>query len=150
MAVTAKRNNMRLLAIVLGEEVSKVRNQETTELLDYGFNLYQVELLQSKDEKIDTLSFDKANKNSANIYVKEDVTILGKKSDMRIDYDREIKLNNVTLPLKSGTIVGKVFYKYNNKIVKEEDLIVKEDIKKENYFIFILEKLRDVLVGDIL
>ena len=35
MAVTAKKNDMRLIAIVLGEAVSKVRNQETTELLDY-------------------------------------------------------------------------------------------------------------------
>ena len=40
MAVTAKRNGMRLLAIVLGESNGKIRNQETAELLDYGFNLY--------------------------------------------------------------------------------------------------------------
>ena len=40
MAVTAKRNGMRLLAIVLGEENGKVRNQETAELLEYGFSNY--------------------------------------------------------------------------------------------------------------
>ena len=38
MAVTAKRGNMRLLAITLGEKSGKVRNNETMKLLDYGRN----------------------------------------------------------------------------------------------------------------
>ena len=55
MAVTAKRDGMRLLAIVLGEDVSKVRNQETTALLDYGFSMYQVDILKKKVEVIDSI-----------------------------------------------------------------------------------------------
>ena len=42
MAVTAKRGNMRLLAITLGEKSGKVRNNETMKLLDYGFNNYKI------------------------------------------------------------------------------------------------------------
>ena len=38
LAATAKRNDLRLIAIVLGEKDSKVRNSETMSLLDYGFN----------------------------------------------------------------------------------------------------------------
>ena len=38
LAATALRNNLRLIGIVLGEENSKIRNQEMIEMLDYGFN----------------------------------------------------------------------------------------------------------------
>ncbi|MBQ4634349.1 MAG: D-alanyl-D-alanine carboxypeptidase, partial [Bacilli bacterium] len=48
MAVTAKRNNMRLLAVVLGEKEGKVRNKETSDLLDYGFNNYEVITIKKK------------------------------------------------------------------------------------------------------
>lgn len=150
MAVTAKRNNMRLLAIVLGEEVSKVRNQETAELLDYGFNLYKVDLLQSKKEKIDSIPLNKASVDSVDVYTKEDVTILNKKSDVSLDYDREVKIDDITLPLKSGTVVGKISFKYNNKIVKEEDLIVLDDVEKVNYFLYLFDSLMQVLSGDLL
>ena len=44
MVTTAKRNNMRLIAVALGETVSKVRNEEITNLLDYGFNAYKVNI----------------------------------------------------------------------------------------------------------
>lgn len=150
MAVTAKRDNMRLLAIVLGEEVSKVRNQETAELLDYGFNLYKVDLLQSKKEKIDSIPLNKASVDSVDVYTKEDITILNKKSDVSLDYDREVKINNITLPLKNGTVVGKISFKYNNKIVKEEDLIVLEDVEKVNYFLYLFDSLMQVLSGALL
>ena len=59
MAVTAKRDGMRLLAIVLGEDVSKVRNAETTALLDYGFNLYKVNVLKPKGAVIDKIKVSK-------------------------------------------------------------------------------------------
>ena len=47
MAVTAKRDNMRLIAIVLGESEGKVRNNETMELLNYGFDNYKVKTIKT-------------------------------------------------------------------------------------------------------
>ena len=47
---TAVRNNMRLLAIVLGEKDAKTRNNEMMELLDYGFNTVKLNKLKSKGD----------------------------------------------------------------------------------------------------
>ena len=52
MAVTAKRDDMRLLAVVLGEKQGKVRNNETAALLDYGFNTYEVNTIKNKGDKV--------------------------------------------------------------------------------------------------
>ena len=52
LAATAKRGDVRLIAIVLGEEDSKIRNSETIELLDYGFNNVKLRKLKDKEDVI--------------------------------------------------------------------------------------------------
>lgn len=42
LTATAKRNNMRLIGVIMGEETSAKRNEEMSKMLDYGFNLYTV------------------------------------------------------------------------------------------------------------
>ena len=150
MAVTAKRDNMRLIAIVLGENSGKVRNQETMELLDYGFNLYKVDLIKDKNDIIGELKVDKANKDKIKVYSKDDITILGKKSDVSLNYDIELKMNDVKLPLKKNSVVGKITVKSGNKNIKEIDAIVKEDISKISFINLFGKTLKDILSGDII
>lgn len=142
MAVTAKRNNMRLIAIVLGEKEGKVRNSEAMELLNYGFDNYKLESIKSKDEIIDTIKINKGNKTDVNVYLKEDLNVLTKKIDKDIKYDFKVSLKGIELPVKSGDIVGNIkLLDGNNKIIKQEDLIVKEDLYKVKYYKYLLDKL---------
>jgi D-alanyl-D-alanine carboxypeptidase (penicillin-binding protein 5/6) len=145
MTVTAKRNNLRLIAVVLGEKEGKVRNNETMELLNYGFDNYKIDMIKSKDEVIKNIPINKGNKSSVNIFLKNDLSILSKKSDKDIKYDYEIKVNDIDLPIKRGEVVGKINLLNNKKIIKSEDLIIKEDLKKINFFKYILNKLIEVI-----
>ena len=145
MAVTAKRNGMRLLAIVLGEESGSVRNEEISELLDYGFNTYKVNNFMNKDDIVDKISLDKATKDKVKIYLKENASILMRYSDSINGYDSSVKLNEIYLPLKSGDVVGKYLIKKNNNIVKEIDLIIKENIEEKNFFELFIDVLKDTL-----
>ena len=108
MAVTAKRDNMRLLAIVLGEKEGKVRNQETTELLDYGFNNYEMSTIKNKGDRIGEISFAKAIPKTIDITLQEDVMIIRKKGDSKKEYKSEVKLDNLTLPINKGDRIGKL------------------------------------------
>ena len=142
MAVTAKRNNMRLIAIVLGEKEGKVRNSEAMELLNYGFDNYKLESIKSKDEIIDTIKINKGNKTDVNVYLKEDLNVLTKKIDKDIKYDFKVSLKEIELPVKSGDIVGNIkLLDANNNVIKQEDLIVKEDLYKVKYYKYLLDKL---------
>ena len=149
MAVTAKRDNMRLIAIVLGEETGKQRNAETMELLDYGFNLYKVDLVRSKDDEVGSIKLDKANKEKISIYPKEDITVLGKKSEASLNYDVELDLYDVNLPLKKNEVVGKILVKNGNKIVSEVDAVVIEDIDSLGFFKLLINIFKSVLTGQL-
>ncbi len=145
MAVTAKRDNMRLIAIVLGEDVSKVRNEETTELLDYGFNSYKINLIKEKGTVVDKIKIDKSDKDELQVVTKEELSILGKKSDVNINYETKITLNDITLPIEKGTTIGRIDVIYNNKTIKSSDLIAGESVKKMNYFKYLYNSLKDLI-----
>lgn len=149
MAVTAKRDDMRLLAIVLGEEVSKVRNNETTALLDYGFNLYKINLIKKQGDIVDTIEFDKGNKKSVNVVLEEDITVLSKKSDVDMNYTEKVNINEVKLPVKKGEQVGTIeIYDGSNRI-GSFSLVISEDVKKKSFWNLFVDNLRDIIVGDL-
>jgi D-alanyl-D-alanine carboxypeptidase (penicilin binding protein) len=149
MAVTAKRNDMRLIAIVLGEAVSKVRNQETTSLLDYGFNLYKVQVIKKQGDVIKTVDLNKATKNKVDVILDRDITVLSKKSDTEKSYTEKVNINEVKLPLKENQIVGNIEIYDQGKQIGSYPLIVKENVKKKNIFKLFLDNLKDIVVGNL-
>lgn len=150
MAVTAKRDGMRLLAVVLGENQGKVRNTETANLLDYGFNQYEVTTIKKDGEKVGEITLDKANPNKIDVILNEDVTILRKKGDTVKEYKSEVKLNNVKLPVKKGEVIGKLLVKDNNEIIKEIELTSNQDMVKKTFFEIYLNIIKSIFTGDLI
>ena len=145
MAVTAKRDGMRLLAIVLGEESGKVRNSEVSELLDYGFDNYKTMVLKDKNDIIDTIVVEKGTKREINVYLKEDASILMRQSDSENGYDTEISLNDISLPLKRYDVIGKFYIKKDDEIINAIDLIVKDDVYSKKIYELFFDLLKNTL-----
>ena len=55
LTATINKDNMRLIAVVMGEPTSTIRNSEVSALLDYGYNLYQKHTYITKEEIIDNV-----------------------------------------------------------------------------------------------
>ena len=150
MAVTAKRDGMRLIAVVLGEDSGSIRNEETSELLDYGFNMYKVDIVKNKNDIITEINIEKGTKDKINAIVEEDLLVLKKKSEISKQYDIETKLNEIKLPINEGDVVGKVLVKDENKVIKEANLISNESVNRLGYFRTILETMQDILLGNMI
>ena len=149
LAATAKRNGLRLLAIVLGEEDSKVRNKETSKLLDYGFNNYKVNILQKEGTVVDSITLDNADKENVDIVLKEDAKVFMKKTDKKKKYNTELKLNKINPPIKKGDIIGKVIIKQDGKEISSADVTVNKDINKISLPMLYLRNIKEFLLGNI-
>lgn len=147
IAATAKRDGMRLIAIVLGEEDAKVRNEETSKLLDYGFNLKQVNIIKKKEKVVKKITLEKSNKKEIKIYPKNDVVVLKDKGIQNKKYVTKIKINKVNLPLKKNDKVGVIDVYENKKKIKSVDLIVKEKVEKETFINLLLNNLKNIPRG---
>ena len=148
LAATAKKNDMRLIAIVLGEEVSKVRNSETMALLDYGFNTYGLQIVKKKNETVKTERVEKASTKKIEYTPIYDIGVLSKKSDTKKKYSYDIKITKNNLPLIKGEVVGKIKIKDGNNVVGEGDLTVKKSTKKLSYLILLRNTVYDIASGN--
>ena len=148
LAATSKRDNIRLIGIVLGEKNSKIRNSETINLLDYGFNNVKVNVLKEKGSIIDNLSIEKANIQKVPILLKNDLIVIDGPSDKKkIKY--KVQFNNYNLPIKKKTVIGKIKAFYKKKLISEEDLIIGESIRKIDYCNLLKDQLFNLLLGNI-
>ena len=105
ITTTAKRDNMRLITVVMGEPSSARRNSDTTSMLDYGFNSYQIDSILSKDTIVDTRKVILGNKKKVQIVPKEDVTILNKKSGTKRNVTYQVNINQIKAPVATGDVV---------------------------------------------
>ena len=148
LAATVKRNDLRLIGIVLGENDSKVRNSETIELLDYGFNSVKTKVLKKKKALIEKVHLDKANSKYLNAVLKDNLVVvedIGKSSK----YDYNVKLDDIKLPIKKNSKVGVIEVLSNNKIITKNDLITDKDIDKLNVIDLYKKNVLNLIYGNI-
>ncbi len=140
---------MRLIAIVLGEESSKVRNAETISLLDYGFNTVKVQMLKKKGEKIEEIEVEKGSKNKIVLVTENDLSVLQDKGTKDKKYTIETNVDQIKLPVKKGDTLGTITVSEKGKIITRQNLISKNSIDKLSYFQLILNTLKKAVTGDI-
>ena len=149
MAVTAKRDNMRILAIVLGEEVSKIRNQETVELLDYGFSQYKIDIIKKQGDIIDKIKIKKGNKDSINIILNQDITVLLNKNENSKDYKEKVILDDIKLPIQKNQKLGILEIYDNNNKIGSYDLVSSDKVNKKSIIKIYFDNLKDIITGNL-
>ena len=147
LAATAKKDGMRLIAIVLGEENSKIRNSETMALLDYGFNTKKITVVKKKDKVVKELEFDKGDKEKIQLVPKYDVGVLENKASIGNKYKYNIKVDKIKLPIKQGDVLGKIIVKDGKKEITKVELVSKTSIKKLNYIELYIETVKNSILG---
>ena len=148
LTATINKDNMRLIAVVMGEPTSTIRNSEVSALLDYGYNLYQKHTYITKEEIIDNVKVDKGKKDKANIVVMDDVVRINKKGYKVGEVSYELNLNKLKAPINKGEKVGTLIIKEDGKKVSIADVTVEENIEKANYFVLYLRYIKGILSGN--
>lgn len=148
LAATAKKGDLRLIGIVLGEENGKVRNSETMALLDYGFANVKMNVLKNKGEVVKKIKIDKADKDIVNIVLKNNLGVVEEPSTKK-KYEYDINIKDFSLPKKKGDVVGNISVLYKDKVVATEDLIVKDDVKPLGYLKLFYNGLLDIISGTV-
>lgn len=147
LAATAKKDGMRLIAIVLGEENSKIRNSEAMALLDYGFNTKKITIVKKKNKVVKELEFDKGDKEKIQLVPKYDVGVLENKASSGNKYKYDIKLDEIKVPIKQGDVLGKIIVKDGKKEITKVELVSKTSIKKLNYIELYIETVKNSILG---
>ena len=106
LAATAKRNDMRLISVVIGADSSKGRFNLIRKSFDYGFSAYENAVLLKAGEKATTVPVKGSRTQVADLCAEHDLSAFSKKGEtgnLTVEYSVP---ECVKAPLKEGDRVG--------------------------------------------
>lgn len=147
LTATAKKNDFRIISVVMKASSGDARSKDTATLLTYGFNSFKNNVVYAKEKELGEVTVENGKVNVAKVYLKNDVTELLGVSEKPKDYSFNIKIDKIKAPVKKDSVVGTVEVIDNNgNIIKEEEIVVKEDILKANFWDY-LKKNMGIITG---
>ena len=149
LTATAMKNNMRLIAVAMGEESSTTRNAEISSMLDYGYAQYKVDTIVKEDDVVAKITLEKAKKENVSLVPVNPVTILNKKTVKLGEITYKLDVDEVKAPVKVGDVVGTLTVLNDGKALQTVDVTVQEDVEKANIFELYFRYLKDIVSGNI-
>lgn len=147
ITTTAKKNNMRLITVVMGEETSAIRNSETTQMLDYGFNSYKIDTILSHDTVLDNKEVLMGNDMKVKVVPKEDINILNTRIGTKRNVRYKVKIDSIKAPVKVGDVVGNIEVIEDGKNIMNVDVTVLNDVAKASIIKVYFRNLLDIVGG---
>lgn len=149
LTATMKKDNMRLITVVMKEEDTNKRSADTSKMLDYGFNVYMVQTILDEKTTIEKQKVELGKKLTTEIVPKESITILNKKNEEIKNITYKTNINKIIAPVKKGDKVGTIDIIEEGNVISTIDATVKENIEKANIFTVYLRNLKEVVGGDL-
>ncbi|MFL6978627.1 D-alanyl-D-alanine carboxypeptidase DacF [Bacillus inaquosorum] len=144
LTASAKKGNMRAIAVVFGASTPKDRNAQVTKMLDFAFSQYETHPLYKRNETVAKVKVKKGKQKFVELTTSEPISILTKKGEDMKNVKKEIKMNdNVTAPIQKGQELGTLVLKKDGEVLAESPVAAKEDMKKAGFITFLKRTMGD-------
>ena len=131
---SAKRNDMRLIAVIAGAESDKDRFNDTQRLLEYGFRFYSTQEVIKKNNALKDVDVWGGKKNLVSIGAENNIQLTLPRTafkNITISYDFQ---NNLRAPIKEGQTLGTLVIKDGEKTLHTENLVALSDVEAKGFF----------------
>lgn len=132
LTASAKRDNTRLISVVIGAKSGSDRFKESINLLNYGFANYQNKELINKDNIIAELKTKRCKQEFAQVVAIESFYAFDKKG-AKSAYDINYELPGEISATSVGEIIGNAIVSKEGNVIKVIPLTVKSDIHAMSY-----------------
>ncbi len=123
LASSAKRGEMRLIAVVMGSKTEETRAQESQSLLNYGFRFYETHTLYAKGQVLAEPKVWKGEVDKLALGVAEDVLVVIPRGKYEALQARMNLPSLLIAPVEAGQSVGSVRVELDKKLLVERPLV---------------------------
>lgn len=136
---SAKREEARLISVVLGTSSAKMRIQESQKLLNYGFRFFETHNIYKANQRLNDVKVWEGNRDLVGIGLAEDLYITiprGQYKNIKIEstVHPEIKA-----PLAAGQELGALHISLGDKVISEQTLVALDTVEEGSF----IKKLMD-------
>ncbi len=133
LSATACKDNIKLIAVIMGAPDYKVRFSEAITLLNYGYSV--VSMYRDKNDEINKeIKISGGVKKTAKIETEKEFVYICGKDEAINNITKAVKLEKkVKAPAKSGSVVGKTEYYMGDNMIGEVNICLMENVRKAGY-----------------
>ena len=145
MVASAKRDNMRLIAVVMGTKSESARAIESQSLLNYGFRFYETHKLYQAQQSLKEIRIWKGEHEKLKLGIEKDIYITIAKryyEDLKI----ETKIDKrIIAPVAKGQNYGTVIISLKGDVIKTVPLVALESIAEGGIFRRLYDQLLQLI-----
>lgn len=133
LSATAYKDNIELIAVIMGAPDYKVRFSEAVTLLNYGYSV--VSMYSDKNDEINReIKISGGVKKTVKIEPEKEFVYICGKDEVINNITKKVKLEKkVKAPAKSGSVVGKTEYYIGDNMIGEVNICLIENVRKAGY-----------------
>ena len=131
VSVTAERNDVSLICVVMGAPTGEIRNNIASSLLDRGFA--SCEIYKAEGGVLDNIRVYGAAKGYMSAQYDPFSALTDKGGASKVKQSIELE-ENISAPIKAGQVIGRVEYTLDGKSLGGVNITAREDVDRIDYF----------------
>lgn len=149
LVATAKRDGVRMVAVVMKAPNDKTRAKDISTLFNYGFSKYKAYQLYKGGETVGKVRVFRGKQKFANAVVAQELSAVVKRDEKRAITKKIKLLPLVKAPVSAGQKIGEVTLTIGGKPCGRVDLIAAREIKRNSLFEIWKEILRSIFTSGV-
>lgn len=147
LSAAAKRNDMQLIAVVLGAPTSAERFASAKSLLDYGFANYAVNTQITAGDEVQKIAVEKGVDKEVGVVAGDSCSTLVKKGQ-EDNITKEIKIDEtITAPIEAGQKIGTMTISRDGEVIADIDLNSSSAVEKKGIGLIIKDFFATIFFG---
>lgn len=143
LAATAKRDNTRVISVVIGEEDSKTRFDDVRSMFDYAFANYTTKTIVQANVPLEKQAQINGGKQKfVAVTPVRNACVFAKKGE-RQNIKIETEYKSLSAPLKKGDCVGELIVYKDNIEIDKIPLVAQNSVEKAT----LMDRIKDVANG---
>ena len=134
VSASAKRDDLHLVAVVMGSANSNERFETAKAMLNYGFSNYELINLEIDEEAFNMVEILGGESDAVKPYVKENTKLLIKKGEAEKIEQTVTLAKDVEAPVAENQKLGSVAFTLDGKTLLEVPLLASEEVKKLTFY----------------
>ena len=146
VSATARKEDMDMIAVILGSQEGKTRFNEAKALLSYGFNVSDVYIDENKDV-LPPVTLEGAMQEFVDVKYAGEFRYLDTKGNDLSKVETKVRLPEmVQAPIDAGAKAGEVIYSLNGTPIGSVDILFAESVEEAGYKDYLYKIFMDFLM----
>lgn len=133
ISATSTRDNVRMLAVIMGAPTYKQRNADASKLMDFGFSKYQSKTIVAKDVDVQQIPLNKKGDSFFIAKAKDDLKVTIEKGTEE-ELTKKVNINPELKKINAGDVVGYCEVYNGDELLGKVELYSDREVKQSQFF----------------